>query len=44
MGVGLPFPAPGGHPDPGIKSMGWPVDSSPLCHLGSSYATNKSQK
>ena len=40
---GLPFPTPGDLPDSGIKSMLWPVDSLPLCHLGSpSYATNKS--
>ena len=33
---GLPFPSPGGIPDPGIEpmSIAWQVDSLPLSHLG----------
>ena len=37
---GLPFPPPGGLPDPGIEPvflclLQWQADSSPLCCLGS---------
>ena len=48
---GLPFPYPGGLPDPGIKpaSPAWLVDSLPLNHLWCSYTwqdlgTNKNKK
>ena len=39
---GLPFPAPGDHPDPGIKltslvSPAWQANSLPLGHLVSPF-------
>ena len=36
---GLPFPTPGDHPNPGIKSSASALqeDSLPVSHLGSSY-------